>query len=168
MEQRGQTPTQQFGLNSTGKLLRFMNVSLGSLSLIHRHYHQLVILYHLLWPLVCPSTYNFISSSYWNSSNLSLDTNLPHRFSGDKVYGFPFPRGHRWISPERCWKFSLVKELQWPQTLNLYKEIKPDQAGKFHGKCHRVKLPSSPKEYILTAPIIPFKADKWYDLWLQS
>lgn len=164
-------PAVWLKINSTRKLLRFINVSLGSLSVIHRHYHQQVTLYLLLlWPLVLPRTYNFISFSYWNSSPLSLDMNLPHRFSGDKVYGFPLPRGHRWISPERCLRFRFLKELQWPQTLNLYKERKPDQAGKSHAKSHRhrVKLPSSPKQYILTAPIIPFKTDKLYDLWLQN
>lgn len=106
-------PAVWLKVNSSGKLLRFMNASLGSLSLIHRHYHQQVTLYLLLllWPFVLPRTYNFIPFSYRNSSPLSLDKNLPHRFSGDKFYSLPFPRGHRWISPERRWKISFLKEL---------------------------------------------------------
>lgn len=77
-------PAVWLKINSAGRLLRFMDVSLGSL--IHRHYHQQVTLYLLLlWPLVLPRTHNFISFSYWNSTPLCLDSNLPHRFSGDEM-----------------------------------------------------------------------------------
>lgn len=90
-------PAVWLKINSTGKLLRFMNASLGSLSLIHRHYHQQVTLYLLLllllWPFVFPRTYNFISFSYRNSSPLSLDTNLPPQVFWRQILQSSFSKG---------------------------------------------------------------------------
>lgn len=92
-------PAVWLKINSAGRLLRFMDVSLGSL--IHRHYHQQVTLYLLLlWPLVLPRTHNFISFSYWNL--------LPCVWTRISPTGF---LEMKWISPERGWKFSFLKEL---------------------------------------------------------